>query len=181
MKLSISILTGLFLFISSERVKAQDCHNNEEFVKQVGKQIQTEFSMFDSLHLIYFVKYKVNSKGKINSVWISGIDFMDTDYNEYIKASNGKALNLYYGFQSKENEIRKRIYSIYSSSKILLCEKSKKRGYFLQTIQVSMPSYNSSANFRNIDDALFELQNTCFEKLFILRPLKIVRPNRNRL
>ena len=173
MTFRINILVGLFFCISSVRVKAQDCYNIHEFTLEVRKQIRVEFSKFDSLDLTYFVKYRVNSKGKINSVWISGIDFIDTDYDKYIRPSNGEPLNRYYEFQKKENEIRKRIYLIYKNSQIKLCEKSKKGGYFLQPIYVRMLS-DSLVNFRNIDASFFALQNTNYERLLILKPLKII-------
>jgi len=134
MKIKTFLISTLLTVTCISISKAQECKNIQELSSQIKTEVVKEFSKLDSLYLTFFVQYKIDSRGKINSVWINSIDVINTDFDKYIISAKGEPLKLLYRFYKNENEIRKMIYKIYANPSLETCDKKYKKGYYLQPI-----------------------------------------------
>lgn len=176
MKISKFLYSIFLILYCSDISCAQECQSIDDLSSELISEIRKEFSELDSLELIFFVKYRVNKNGQINSVWINSMDVLEVNYDKYILSSSGEPLKILYRFYKNENEIRKMIYGKYSNSQTIFCEKSMRNSYFLQPIFVNLKSSNPHSNYNNNIKALSELKSSSSEKIKIL-PLLIVQRN----
>jgi hypothetical protein len=68
MKIKTFLISTLLTVTCISISKAQECKNIEELSSQIETEVVKEFSKLDSLYLTFYVQYKIDSRGKINSV-----------------------------------------------------------------------------------------------------------------
>lgn len=165
----------------------QDCFSQEEFESYLKSNIKAQIDVTDSISLYttIFVKFKIDSLGSFNSIWVNGIEFLEVDYNKYIDKARvnvdsfwkdrgiDSPLATYYLSQKKLQTLKKDIVHLLLDKRIKYCNIAYTNIYYVLPIIVDYRGLNSSPSHYFVKNALNDLFKSRIENYFLLKPLLI--------
>ena len=177
--LNIFLKTLILITISYSYGHCQSTLKSDEVGRYLSDSLRSYFYNYDSLYLSFFVKFKVNINGHIDSVSINNSINEEINYDKYIAKTNSESLKQLYGMMKKAYLIKSTIFSLLAKDALNISPNPADQAYYLLPIQVDFRKRKFEYSYNTDFGALKIIFTPGLKQYYFLSPVKVELPCKN--
>ncbi len=170
-KYLLTVSFGAVFFVTT--ANSQEYVNVENISILLNDELKSEFEDIDSLEMTIFIKFTINSEGRLDSIWVNGEEPKNTDYDSFLKASKNELTRWMYLNLKREYLIRRKIFEVLKGIRISHSQNVKFKGFYVLPIYLNFKRGLRNFYFENNYHAMKSFFKSGIHEYYFLEPLGI--------